>query len=540
MDAVMRCMLLVLVVAGLAAAKDAAKKTGTEAGASQASQDLGPDYTLGHISGMSLQNESSFDKQQGAWVNESVTRLRVGIEDLWALDVPMVYHYRKVERKKTSGYSFPGFRLGIHPTAGLIMDGWFAANNLWGSDSGGGRALRSDLFFHYLSDGGAIHQDSRTSPFAYYYGPILGFKQVDLQGKMDATMGEGAEVRSFGASLGAGLAPYFQGWVRFDDTLGSVLDTSGVSHTRSEQTLVAGMDWVNTPVRVGAQVAYNDNSDHPVPTFKGFGDPTSWRVLVHGGAIGGGIRPSGKEVAGNWNGFFSPQMPQGQFDLEDSLFVYPQEDGNDVQVRGSMRYGALDGASLGLDYDVDMGGGVFSSLYLTTCLSNIPVRAKGPSEVSPLEYQLGYLPKAREVRLMMDVLLPGSNAMPSISATELMADGLGSFRSPWDYQRRGWTRNAESRGNFRLRGILGMSSFLFVQSSLSLVDDLRVMAGPLSYHLMDAWIFGMGAGLHGENVLVQLQLSHYAGKVIPEEGVDNYDNRVARFGPVRLFAAANF
>lgn len=531
----MRCMLSVLVFASLALAKGA-----TSAEASSASQELGPDYALGHISGMSLQNESSFDKQQSAWVNESETRLRVGIEDLWALDVPMVYHYRKVERKKTSGYSFPGLRLAIHPTGGLIMDGWFAANNLWGSDSGGGRAFRSDLFFHYLSGGGGIPLDSRTSPFAYYYGPILGFKQVDIQGKLDASVGEGAEVRSFGASLGAGLAPYFQGWVRFDDTLGTVMDTSGVSHTRSEQTLVAGLDWINTPVRIGAQVAHDDHSAYPAPTFERFGDPTSWRVLVYGGAIGGGRRPTGKEAAGNWNGFFSPQMPQGQFDLEDSLFVYPQEEGNDVQVRGSIRYGALDGASLGLDYDVDMGGGVFSSLYLTTCLSNIPVRTRSPREVMPLEYQLGYLPKAREVRLMMDVLLPGSNTMPSVSATDLMADALGSFRSPWDRQRRGWTRNAESRGDFRLRGILGMSSFLFVQGSLSLVDDLRVTAGPLSYHLMEAWIFGMGAGLHGENVLIQLQLSHYAGKIIPEEGVDNYDNRVARFGPVRLFASANF
>jgi hypothetical protein len=501
-------------------------------------QELDPSYTLGHIQGFSLQSEGGFDKQQGATVDEIETRLQVGSQGVWALNVPMVYHYEKHERKKTTTYSFPGFRLSLHPTSSLMMDGRFGTTNLWGGDTskpGGGRSIRTDLFFHYLGNGGAIQLDPMTSAWAYYYGPILNDGQVDLSASLNATWLDAAEIRSYGVHLGYGLAPYCQGWLDFRDTLTGPLGES-VLDANNLQTSTIGVDWIHTPLRMGAQIVHDDEGDTPLPSANRVGDPDSWRVMVYAGLLGRGKRPSVEEALGNWNGFFSPQMPQGQFDLEDSLFVYPRKNGNDVAIRGSARYGALEEATIGLDYNVSLSGADFSEIYFTTCLSNIERRTRGPSEVSNLEYQIGYLPIWGEGRVLMDILLPGSTVATEGTADQMMADAMSPYRASWDRYRRGWVRNAEPRGSFRMRGLVGLNSVLYMTGALTWVEDFATTAGPLSYHLTEAWIFGMGAGLHSESFLLQLSFSHYAGKTME----NLYDNRVARFGPVQLFASANF
>ncbi|MEN9353730.1 MAG: hypothetical protein RL318_1055 [Fibrobacterota bacterium] len=501
-------------------------------------QELDPSYTLGHIQGLSLQSEGSFDKQKGATIDEIETRLQVGSADVWALNVPMVYHYEKHERKRTTTYSFPGLRLSMHPRTDLIMDGRFGTTNIWGSDTSkatGGRSIRTDLFFHYLSHNGSILLDPMTSPFAYYYGPILNESQLDLSASFNGTWLDNARIRSYGAHLGYGFTPYCQGWVDFRDTLMGSTGES-VLDARSLQTSTAGVDWINTPLRMGAQIVHDDEGETPLPSVDRAGDPNSWRVMVYAGVMGWGKRPSVEEALGNWNGFFTPQMPQGQFDLEDSLIIQPRDEGNDLTIRGSARYGALEAATIGLDYNVALSGGEFSELYFTTCLTNIPRRTKGPSEVSNLEYQLGYLPTYGEGRVLLDFLLPGSTLSTNGTADQLMADAMNPYRSSWDRHRRGWVRESEARGSFRARGIVGLNDLLYVTGALSWVNDFTATAGPLSYHLMEAWIFGMGAGVHSESVLFQLSISHYAGKTV-ENG---YDNRVARFGPVQFFASANF
>lgn len=500
---------------------------------------LDASYTLGHITGLSLSSDASLDQQRDEQVNDVETRLRVGLEDRWALDLPMLYRYRKLDRKKRSSYSFPGFRLGLHPTGGLILDGKFGGNNLWGVDTLGPRWVDGDLFFHALSNQGDILLDARTIPFAYYYGPILNLGQMEAWGNLDGQAREGGQVRAYGFGLGLGLAPYTQMWASMENTFAGFRADDGL-HNRHEQRSLLGIDWVGDPIRMGAQLTHEDTSGTGAPEGNRLADPESWSLMIYAGGVGGGRSPTAQEVLGNWNGFFTPQMPEGQFDLEDSVFVFPNADGNDVAIRGAARYGISDGATIGMDYDVATGGGLMNSMYMTLCLSNVPVRTRSPAQAGSLEYRLGYLPDSREVRVMMDILMMGKSPAAAGTADILMADPLSPYRASWDSFRRGWTREAEARGSFRIRGTIGMSARLFLTGALSRIDDLKIEDGPLYYHLNEAWVFGLGAGIHTDNVLVQFELSHYAGKKIPEPGVDTYDNLVARFGPVRLFGMIGF
>lgn len=500
---------------------------------------LDASYTLGHITGLALSSDARFDQQLGEQVNDVETRLRVGLEDRWALDLPMLYRYRKMDRKKRTSYSFPGFRLGLHPIEGLILDGKFGGNNLWGVDTLGPRHVDADLFFHALSGGGRILLDARTIPFAYYYGPILNLGQMEAWGTVAGQAKEDGQVRAYGFGLGMGLAPYTQLWVSLGDTFAGFRLDDGLHH-RHEQRSLLGVDWVGDPIRMGAQLTHDDTSATGAPEGNLLGDPQSWSLMIYAGGIGGGRSPKAAEVAGNWNGFFTPQMPEGQFDLEDSVFIYPNGDGNDVAIRGAARYGISDGVSLGVDYEMGTNGELLNSMYTTLCLSNIPVRTKSPAEAGSLEYGLGYLPESREVRILMDLLMVGKSPAAAGTADILMADPLSPYRASWDHFRRGWTRDPEARGSFRIRGMIGLSPRLFLTGALSKIDDLLVEERALYYHLNEAWVFGLGAGIHTDNALVQFQLTHYAGKKIPEPGVDTYDNLVSRFGPVRLFGMIGF
>jgi len=510
-------------------------------------QTLDDSYTLGYITAPFVRLDTKLNTQQGIYTDSSVARLRVGHPGSWSLELPVRYNSRSVDDSNAYNYGFPGLRLAIHPAEGCLFDLNVGSGNMWyakkdglssaGFDSGNPQVIYNDFFLHYMGQGGKIFLDDRTASLAYYYGPLLKEDQGSFQGYWHTVYQDTLEVHGYGISLGYGFSSYLQGWVGFSDTLVGPAGSAG----SSQQNLALGFDWVHTEVRMGALAIHQDASIHPYPIFTRIGKPETWTAIGYLGFLGGGHAPAAGEVAGNWNGFFDRQLQVSQYDIEDSLYRFSQEGAADQWIlHGSARYGALEDFTIGLDYDVSFVGGAKSTFYLTGCLSTVPVRSKGPGQVSPLEYQLGILPKQGEGRLLTTIRLPGSEKDFWVTTQQLEGNVLASYASPWDASHRGWTHPGEDRAPFRATLLYGVSDGIFVTGSLTDADFYHATVGTSSYNLRELWGYSLGLGIHTDNFLLQGSMSYYVASVSTDPTNPNLPSSMSRFGPVQLQAIANF
>jgi len=528
-------------------------------------QEIDDAFTLGRLVGPNAQLGLAVDEHASTTSTASVFQFRLGRADRWALDIPLVLASASNSNASIKQYVLPGLRLGLHPTEGLILDASLMSSNLWllttesdgvtGFDEGVPRILHSGLFAHYVGNEGRIALDEQAMDFAFQYGPLVNAGQIDLQGHYDGTHVDTSEVRGYGVLGRYGIQPGLQAWGGYADTLlksyrntyvtmgGSRVLVNSVEFRSSLQTLDLGADWVSGRIRAGGQIEHAEVASDAAPSFDEIGTLAHWKFMGYAGYLDGGRRATGGEVAGNWNGFFSPLLTQGQYDLEDSLVVIPEESQTEVQLRGSARYGVLEPVTIGMNYDLSFADETSKSFTVTASLSNIPRRAQGPRQATALEYLVGYVPKAQEGQLLVELLVPGSDLVSYGKAQELQQDPMGTYYAPWDRRRKGWTREPALRPDFRARGIVGVSDAFYLVGSAARVDRFSSSLSGGSYDILRAWVFDLGLGYHSGNTLFQLQLPYYSGtgsRYWNRSALEYRTAQDSRFGPVQFSLVSSF
>lgn len=522
-----------------------------------AAQDLDEAYTLGRLTGSSSTGALLMDSHAGTTTLASAFDFRVGAADRWALDLPLALATASKDSRSVNLYQLPGARLGLHPTPGLMLDAQLMSSNLWvltssgdganGFDEGVPKVLHSDLFAHWLSQDGRIALDGNTAPFAFLYGPRVGAGQLDLSGRWSGTHIDTSEIRGYDFKAAYGLAPGLQGWAEYSDTLRKDIYRSSYWNSVNRyvtQTLGLGADWVSSHARAGGNLRHIQPATDGTPDLSDLGTLETWSLGAYLGYQDGARQPTAAEVAGNWNGFFTPHLAKGQYDLEGNVWIAPTTSQTNVQISGNLRYGLLDQLTVGFEPQLSFAYTNDQTFFLSACLSNIPRRTKGPHEVSALEYQTGYLPRAGEGRLLARVMLPGSDWLTGGTAQALQLDPQARYESPWERSRRGWSRDGQGTSDVRLEGLAGLSDAFFLQADLARVDFFgSTLAGAGSYDVKKAWVLGLGLAYHTEATLVQVRLPWYTGKGNRYwNGVsgDVQDGMDSRFGPVELQFRVNY
>jgi len=528
-------------------------------------QDLGSDYSLGYLTGSSVNLMSAVDQYHGVSASAEQVGLRVGTADVWALDVPALFVTSRYGSNYASDYiRLPGGRLGLHPLPGLMLDGQLVSGNLWASlvshgsddDATTGfaasvpRILRTDLFGHYLSRDGRIALDEETTPFAFYYGPVLGEGQFEVKAKLRNTLIDTSDLRGYGIDFAYGIAPHAQAWISYQDSLhknyrdyySNYYGSYSVEERYQQQALALGGDWVSSHLRAGAQAVHGETNGSAAPSFSDIGKLDSWSFLGYGGFLGGGTAPTAAQAAGNWNGFFTSNLSKGEYDLEDSLSVYPTSDETIVLLRGSARYGVVEPLTVGLDYRFQFATSSSQEFLLNLALSNMARRTQGPSQVSAIEYQVGILPKQGEGRLLLQVRLPGSDGGTYGDYTALQRDPLTDYAATWDNHLRGWTRESDPVGTFRLDGVVGLADKVFLSGTATRVNHYRSVYSSGNYDVKDVMVYSIGLGLHFDRLLMEVLLPFYMGN--GKYTYDSYDQKIAvddnRFGPFQFQMVVNF
>lgn len=533
-------------------------------------QDLGPDYNLGYLTGSNLNLTSAVDQYHGVSASAEQVGLRVGTADAWALDVPALF----ATSRYGSSYAkdnirLPGVRLGLHPLPGLMLDGQLVSGNLWASLVSNGsdndattgfaasvpKTISTDLFGHYLSRDGRIALDDETTPFAFYYGPVLGQGQFEVKAKLRNTMIDTSDLRGYGIDFAYGIAPHAQAWISYQDSLhknyhdyysydyyNNDFERYRAEERYQKQTLAFGGDWVSSYLRAGAQAVHGETNGSAAPSFSDIGKLDNWSFLGYGGVLGGGTAPTAAQVAGNWNGFFTPNLSKGEYDLEDSLAVYPTSGETIVLLRGSARYGVIEPLTVGLDYHFQFVTNSSQEFLLNLAFSNMARRVQGPSQVSAIEYQVGILPKQGEGRLLLQVRLPGSDGGTYGDYTGLQRDPLTNYAATWDTHLRGWNRGSNSVGTFRLDGVVGLFNNLFLSGTATRVNHYSSLYSSGNYDVKDAMVYSLGLGLHFDRLLMEVLLPFYMGN--GKYTYDSYLDKVAvddnRFGPFQFQMVVNF
>lgn len=135
-------------------------------------------------------------------------------------------------------------------------------------------------------------------------------------------------------------------------------------------------------------------------------------IQLSGTYLTGPYTTSFSEVNGNWDGTFSPLLHARQFMiqlhcrylLKDSYLPTNQA----VLLNNDIRYGITNFFTIGYagSLNIQKNGNPLFIAVPGIHLSNIPRRTRGPTEVTPFEYQFGYWPRHGEYQLAISYKLP--------------------------------------------------------------------------------------------------------------------------------------
>jgi hypothetical protein len=118
------------------------------------------------------------------------------------------------------------------------------------------------------------------------------------------------------------------------------------------------------------------------------------------------------EVNGNWDGYFSPLLGNRQFlahlHPEMEFIRYPSRIEPFFTLDHNLNYGCSPWLTIGEKGDLRAArqSTVVMDFSLTATLSNIPLRTRGPEQVSKFEYVFGYWPRKGEFRIDAEAKLP--------------------------------------------------------------------------------------------------------------------------------------
>lgn len=514
------------------------------------SQDLDDTYTLGRLNGPAISMGGSVDRVNGISVSTLVTDFRLGKAGTYMFDIPVDMASLSKDNSGYSIYSLPGLRFALHPVDGFIADAQVRSGNLWvissssdhatGFDSGVPKILASDLRLHYLGHDGRIALSEQTMPFAFLYGPVLDPEQLELLGDWHQTHLDTSAVRGYLAQVGYGVAPQ----VQIRGVLADTAMRSFYSGRTHEHYLSLGGDWVSQSLRAGGWWSSSDASSDPGPDASLLSKSKNWGFHGYAGFLGGHRDLSAAEVAGNWNGFFTPQLGAGQLDIEDTIHYFPGDANSALELVGSVRYGLIDPLTLGMNYAFYSSNGSSGRwIALEASLSNIPLRAQGPGQVSPVEYEFGILPKAGEGRVTAQWRLPTSSGDVVGTYEELQVDQLSLYSNPWQNWKEGWSRRSGPSTNFSLQCLGGLTDAVFAMARVSKVDyfesSYSASVGYYEPDVEDAWVFDLGMGYHTDRFEFLVDLPFYVGTGI-EYGLNGEHFENSRIGPFQAQFAAFF
>lgn len=521
-------------------------------------QELDDGYTLGRLNGPAISMGVSLDQVNGTNVNALVTDFRFGKTGTFLFDLPVEEASLAKGDNSLSKVSLPGLRLALHPVDGFIADAQLRSGNLWvlssnsdgatGFDHGVPKILATDLRLHFLSHDGRIALSTLNTPFAFLYGPELGQDQLELLGDWHQTHLDTSAVRGYLVQVGYGVAPAVQIRAALADT---AIRSQYLERIHQHYASLGG-DWVSQNFRAGGWWSSSDFSSSPGPDGSLLSKSRNWGVHGYAGFLGGDRGLTGNEVAGNWNGFFSPQLGAGQLDVEDTIHYFPGDAHSSLELVGSARYGLMAPLTIGMLYDFYSSNGEKGQwVALEASLSNIPLRTLGPGQVSPVEYELGFLPKGGQGRVTAQWRLPTSHGDVVGTYEELQNDQLAPYSNPWQNWKEGWSRRNGPQTELGIQCIGGLTDAFFAMARASKVDyfESSYSAG-IGYSdpdVKDAWVFDLGMGFHTDHFEVLVDLPYYVGTGLEYDAggsgalagsIQHFQN--SRMGPFQAQFAAFF
>ncbi|MBN1757953.1 MAG: hypothetical protein JW863_06540 [Chitinispirillaceae bacterium] len=283
----------------------------------------------------------------------------------------------------------------------------------------------------FLSRRGIIRVEPDQYENSFFFGPQLNAGQVRVHIEIDHTISssESYYPRFFSADsyLSAGLFDNLSGTGHFSiihsrsntgftDLVQDSISASGTVQLRTEPVTASFWYSYERPFYSREDTYPHDPYFYPSE----YSDPTLIQYEYHLHRLfsdvtfitGKRIR-SLAEVNGNWDGYFSPRLGSRQF----LAYFHPEgvftrssdrEDTRTFTLDNTLRFGCTPFLTIGEQgrIRVSTAAQPLYDVSLTATLSNIPLRTRGPEQVSKFEYTFGYWPRKGEFRIDGTIGLP--------------------------------------------------------------------------------------------------------------------------------------
>ncbi len=421
---------------------------------------LGSNYNLGRITGgPSVTNLTSFVFPEKSFIMVDIFGNQVGMEDVFSFDW---YILNAIGASRGYGMfllMLPEFALNTAPSPAhrikcrIAPANWFfgAAGKQGISGSDAPFYMLNTYEWQYLSRKGRIHLPSTQFDNVFYFQPLVNPGQIWLKTNLLHTIREESEdarelpeIFNLYSRASVGILNNLQLGGDIIYKRYSILEFFGIGweigsiwkEIREDSLMATGMlNYRPGPFSVQCGYSFLDHTHDSSKTLwhMGFGS------VAH--ILGKRIQ-SINQVRGNWDGYFTPYLGHHQLLTQLSL-KYAYSPG-DVDIRrytldNGIHFGLFKFCSIGERFRFKTGDYLKNSYDLTidlTCM-NIPLREKGPSQVSKFEYMSGFLPDSNKVRVDIQFRIPIQRLIKYYPSPEdiwdLMAEEVSMTMSPLDY-----------------------------------------------------------------------------------------------------------
>lgn len=386
---------------------------------SEESDCLGSDYNLGRIIGPSpIYNNLLLYWPENSFMLMDLFHTQTGMDDKFnfgGYGLGVLGHYK--EHDALWVYMFPEFDFNCAAGPSNRFRGVFMPSNLLFMAQGGRTTSGFDRPFFmqnmyqwdFLSRDGKIRVSPDQLDNSFYYRPLLNAGQVGINMSLLHSFGD-SDRTNYGAArshISVGLLDKLQ--LDIDAQYNSATYTYHSPYYNNFK-YVPEYFWFGSGLHFRSG-NFAVNSGYTLNKEWVEAEVTRSHIIsVKGAYIRGNSIGSVREVEGNWDDLFTPQMGEHQLYTSvgfDFNIVADNVENSYAGLSNSLKYGLLRTLTVGENlYLSDYGDEMNVKLELTALFSNIPHREYGPSEASKFEYIFGFWPEQGQVLLDIAYRLP--------------------------------------------------------------------------------------------------------------------------------------
>lgn len=274
----------------------------------------------------------------------------------------------------------------------------------------------------FLSQDGQIQQKANDYQLSFLYGPLLNQGQLQNTILLRYQFLDSLSFQQFYLNPSLGLTD--------EINLHFLISNAKASSSYYKTTAFAGeFRHQNTRVTVSDTITdYQNPKDHWLLMPSGLSQTDNHLFNVNIAQLIGSRDLSLANVAGNWDHYFNPILGKSQLLLngnayflshdisearrtknsegkDSTYYVDKQEWMRSLNINAAYGITAFFTSGLAWDYQY-VNKTTTSAFHVQAAFSNVPLRTQGPRQVTPLEYDYGYVPKKNQFYITLSSIIP--------------------------------------------------------------------------------------------------------------------------------------